>query len=81
MPKSENVSNLLNQDDQVEVVIIKAKPKYPNQFYPPKAEQTKIENTTKKIDKEKVNEDWMEKDLKNFQLEKLVEKENSMVID
>lgn len=57
MPKSENVSNLLNQDDQVEVVIIKAKPKYPNQFYPPKAEQTKIENTTKKIDKEKVNED------------------------
>ena len=37
MPKSENVSNLLNQDDQVEVVIIKAKPKYPNQFCQPKS--------------------------------------------
>lgn len=33
MPKSELVVNLLNQDDEVEVVIIKAKPKYPNQFY------------------------------------------------
>ena len=53
MPKSENVSNLLNQDDQVEVVIIKAKPKYPNQFYPPKSQQTKIESISKKNEKHK----------------------------
>jgi hypothetical protein len=33
MPKSELVANLLNQDDEVEVVIIKAKPKYPNQIF------------------------------------------------
>lgn len=33
MPKSEYVSSLLNSDDQVEVVIIKAKPKYPNQLF------------------------------------------------
>lgn len=33
MPKSELVSNLLNNDDEVEVVIIKAKPKYPNQIF------------------------------------------------
>lgn len=41
MPKSELVSNLLKADDQVEVVIIKAKPKYPNQLFP-------AEVTTKK---------------------------------
>jgi hypothetical protein len=33
MPKSELVASLLNNDDEVEVVIIKAKPKYPNQLY------------------------------------------------
>ena len=33
MPKSELVANLLNNDDEVEVVIIKAKPKYPNQLF------------------------------------------------
>ena len=33
MPKSELVANLLNPDDEVEVVIIKAKPKYPNQIF------------------------------------------------
>lgn len=33
MPKSELVASLLNHDDEVEVVIIKAKPKYPNQLY------------------------------------------------
>lgn len=35
MPKSECVSNLLNPDDQVEVLIIKAKPKYPHQLFHP----------------------------------------------
>jgi hypothetical protein len=34
MPKSELVASLLNCDDEVEVVIIKAKPKYPNQLFP-----------------------------------------------
>lgn len=33
MPKSELVASLLNNDDEVEVVIIKAKPKYPNQIF------------------------------------------------
>ena len=33
MPKSEQVANLLNPDDEVEVVIVKAKPKYPNQLF------------------------------------------------
>lgn len=33
MPKSEYVANLLNPDDEVEVVIVKAKPKYPNQIF------------------------------------------------
>ena len=33
LPKSEQVGSLLNQDDQVEVVIVKAKPKYPNQIF------------------------------------------------
>ncbi len=33
MPKSELVASLLNHDDEVEVVIIKAKPKYPNQLF------------------------------------------------
>jgi hypothetical protein len=27
------VANLLNPDDEVEVIIIKAKPKYPNQIF------------------------------------------------
>lgn len=33
MPKSEYVANLLSNDEQVEVVIIKAKPKYPHQMF------------------------------------------------
>jgi|JI9StandDraft_1071089.scaffolds.fasta_scaffold72085_3 hypothetical protein len=33
MPKSECVSSLLLSDDQVEVIIIKAKPKYPQQLF------------------------------------------------
>jgi hypothetical protein len=33
MPKSELVANLLNSDDEVEVIIVKAKPKYPNQLF------------------------------------------------
>ena len=33
MPKSEYVANLLSNDEQVEVVIIKAKPKYPHQLF------------------------------------------------
>ena len=33
MPKSEQVVNLMSKDDQVEVVIIKAKPKYPQQMF------------------------------------------------
>lgn len=33
MPKSEFVANLLNCDDEVEVVIIKAKPKYSHQIF------------------------------------------------
>jgi hypothetical protein len=33
MPKSEYVANLLANDDQVEVVIVKAKPKYPHQLF------------------------------------------------
>ena len=33
MPKSECLGNLISQDDQVEVVIIKAKPKYPHQIF------------------------------------------------
>ena len=33
MPKSELVSNILSNDDEVEVDIIKAKPKYPNQIF------------------------------------------------
>ena len=33
MPKSEYVANLLAPDDQVEVLIVKAKPKYPNQLF------------------------------------------------
>jgi hypothetical protein len=34
MPKSEYVSNLLAQDEEVEVIIVKAKPKFPNQVIP-----------------------------------------------
>ena len=33
MPKSEQVANLMSKDDQVEVIIIKAKPKYPQQMF------------------------------------------------
>lgn len=34
MPKSEIVSNLLTQDEEVEIIIVKAKPKFPEQHIP-----------------------------------------------
>jgi hypothetical protein len=34
MPKSEIVSNLLSQDEEVEIIIVKAKPKFPEQQIP-----------------------------------------------
>lgn len=34
MPKSEIVSNLLTQDEEVEIIIVKAKPKFPEQNIP-----------------------------------------------
>ena len=34
MPKSEIVSNLLSQDEEVEIMIVKAKPKFPEQTIP-----------------------------------------------
>lgn len=33
MPKSQYVANLMTNDDQVEVDIVKAKPKYPYQMF------------------------------------------------
>lgn len=43
MPKSECVSSLLNNDDKVEVDIVKAKPKYPKQMF--QDEHVKLKNS------------------------------------
>ena len=57
MPKSELVASLLNHDDEVEVVIIKAKPKYPNQLYQnQQAQQNAPRSSTEKMDVQPVME-------------------------
>ncbi len=46
MPKSEFVSSLLNNDDKVEVDIVKAKPKYPKHLF--QDEHVKEKNNVQK---------------------------------
>lgn len=63
MPKSELVASLLNHDDEVEVVIIKAKPKYPNQPYQNQQGQQNVpKGSTEKVDALPVVEILEEKD-------------------
>jgi hypothetical protein len=57
MPKSEYVVNLLNCDDEVEVVIIKAKPKYPHQIFNPHQLPPKSTLSQNQINPEKVEAD------------------------
>ncbi len=50
MPKSEIVSNLLSQDEEVEIIIVKAKPKFPEQQIPTQHDFEILKNKIKNFD-------------------------------
>ena len=68
MPKSEQVVNLMSKDDQVEVVIIKAKPKYPQQMF-----QEEYLNKKNRVRTEEYRKMEQQPKMKKAELSKIIE--------
>ena len=68
MPKSEQVANLMSKDDQVEVIIIKAKPKYPQQMF-----QEEYINKKNRSRNDQIPKKDLEPQIQKKQLSKIIE--------